>query len=106
MKHTAFFGDGEKVFSLARPDLILELERKTGHGIGAVFDRISNYRFGLSDILETIRLALIGGGTSPQEAQNLVATYGVNQPIGEIMGLALDILAVRMFGLKEDAGDE
>lgn len=106
MKHTAFFGDGDKTFSLASPDLIRELENKTGHGIGAVFRRLSNQEFRLHEVLETIRLALIGGGTSAQEAQNLVATYGVNQPIADSLELAIAILAVRMFGLKEDAGDE
>ena len=33
VKHAAFFGDGDHVFALT-PDMILELERKTGTGIG------------------------------------------------------------------------
>jgi hypothetical protein len=105
MNHTAFFGDGEKTFSLANPDLIRELENKTGHGIGAVFRRLSNQEFRLHEVLETIRLALIGGGTSHQEAQTLVMTYGVNQPIADSLELAIAILAGRMFGIDKD-GDE
>ena len=37
--HVAFFGDGEKQFLLT-PEMIVELERKTGAGIGGLCRRL------------------------------------------------------------------
>src|SRR5690606_22117530 len=86
--HRTFFGDGERAFSLP-PALILELERKTGTGIGGLCRRLFAADFHHADILETIRLALIGGGESPEAAAGLVATYGAARPLSEIYPLAV-----------------
>lgn len=109
MKHTAFFGDGEKTFALTN-DLIEELQRKTDTGIGAIYTRVMTGQFQLSDIMETIRLGLIGGGTSPKEAQALVDAYARPTPIIEAFQLAADILEARWTGKVEapapDAQDD
>ena len=106
MKHTAFFGDGEKTFALTTP-MIHELERKTGHGIGAIFKRVSAMTFGIADIVETIRLGLIGGGTAPFVADALVKTYVDDRPLAETFPVALGILEVAWFGSTiTDAQDE
>ena len=97
--HTAFFGDGEKNLALT-PTLIRELERTTGHGIGALFNRLTRSEYSFHDILETVRLGLIGGGTSPQEAANLVAVYGTN-PLAQTSTIAISILSDVMFGPEE-----
>ena len=49
-------------------------------------------------MLETIRLALIGGGETPAVAASLVATYAAPRPIMEPYGLAVSILEVAMMG--------
>lgn len=98
MKHTAFFGDGEKNFALTAP-MIHELERKTGRGIGAIFRRIQQHDFSLQDIAEVIRLGLIGGGTAPFEADALVKTYVDGRPLVESMEIALDVIAARFLGV-------
>ena len=67
MTHRAFFGDGERDFRIT-PELIVELERKSGAGIGGLCRRLFAGDFKHSDVTETIGLALIGGGTSPKEA--------------------------------------
>jgi hypothetical protein len=97
MKHTAFFGDGEKTFALTTT-MIQELERKTGHGIGLIFWRIQQHHFSLQDIAEVIRLGLIGGGTTPIEADALVKTYVDNRPLIESMEVALDVISARFIG--------
>lgn len=97
MKHTAFFGDGEKTFALTTP-MIQELERKTGHGIGLIFRRIQQHQFSLQDISEVIRLGLIGGGTKPAIADAMVKTYVDGQPLVESMEIALDVIAARFLG--------
>ncbi len=94
MRHEAFFGDGDHVFALTDP-MIAELERITDLGIGALYQRAINMRFALVDLVEIIRLSLIGGGKTPQEAMRLTDTYGRNRPISEILPLVLDILDAR-----------
>ena len=100
--HTEFFGDGEHSFPLT-PDLILELERTTGHGIGSLFNRISTREFAFFDLLETVRLGLIGGGLTPQESHALINTYGLHRPIGETAKIALEILVRLFFGTADQA---
>jgi hypothetical protein len=108
MKHVAFFGDGEKTFALT-PELIVELERKTGIGFGAFYARFMAAQFHFADIIEVIRLGLIGGGTAPAAAQALVDAYAKPRPILETFPLALDIVEAKWSGnvepvaTKEDA---
>ncbi|AKI01426.1 Protein of unknown function (DUF3356) [Hoeflea sp. IMCC20628] len=100
MTHIAFFGDGEKTFLLPS-EQILELERKTGTGIGAIYARVMTGQFQFDDIIEVIRLGLIGGGTTPMEAQALVEAYAKPTPIIEVFQLAADILEARWSGKVE-----
>lgn len=103
--HTAFFGDGSKTFAFPNLDLIRELEAKTGHGLGALYNRFQFGHFSLSDIEQVIRLGLIGGGTAPAEAARLVATYLVGRPWRENMDLASDVISALFFGNAPTAGD-
>lgn len=100
--HRAFFGDGERAFTLTDP-MIAELERLTGTGIGSLFLRLTRSDFRLNDLTEVIRLGLIGGGTSPEDAARLVETYGRHRPIAEVLPLALDILDARWNGTEAAA---
>ena len=96
--HKAFFGDRERGFSLT-PHLIPELERLTGKGIGAIVEGIRRASFG--ELVNTVRLGLIGGGTGPEEAQSLVQTYVNAHPLGEVHLLALNILTDLWAGPEE-----
>jgi hypothetical protein len=101
--HTQFFGDKERPFALTA-ELILELERITGAGIGGLCRRLFAGEFKHVEIVETIRLALIGGGEAPERAAELVATYAKNRPLAETYPLAVAILEALWFGkAKEDA---
>jgi hypothetical protein len=104
LTHRAFFGDGERDFLLT-PELIVELERKTGAGIGGLCKRLFAGDFRHQEITETIRLALIGGGTSPKEADALVAAYAIKRPFGEIFPLAVKILEALWFGTAKKGDD-
>lgn len=95
--HTAFFGDAEYPFRLS-PALIIELEHKTGAGIGALCTRIFHRQFAQIDIHETIRLALIGGGIQPERAATLIASYAVDRPLSETYPVAVAILENVWFG--------
>ncbi len=100
MQHTAYFGDGEKNFALT-PEMILELERKTGVGIAALYARFMQQDFHFFDMVEIIRTGLIGGGTSPADAQTLVDTFAKPRPVMEVFPLAFDILDARWTGKPE-----
>lgn len=105
MKHVTFFGDGEHTFALPFP-LIEELERKTGVGIGVLFQRIRSLAFSIADIAETIRLGLIGGGMAPADAFKLVETYVRQRPLAETLPVALSILELVWFGSPADNRDD
>ncbi len=100
--HRAHFGDDEYDFRLTLPTL-LELERSTGLGIATICQRIFQREFAHADLTETIRLALIGGGTVPKRAAELTATYATGRPLAEIYPLAFAIAEATWFG-KDDHG--
>jgi hypothetical protein len=102
--HHAFFGDAARPFKLTA-EMIIELERKTGAGIGGLCKRMFNGEFGYVEITETIRLALIGAGTPPEEAEALIAAYARNRPIAETYPLAVAILEVLWFGRTQEAAN-
>lgn len=106
MTHVAFFGDGEHAFALPA-DLIIELERKTGAGIGTLCKRVFAGQFALGDLFETIRLGLIGGGATPADAAVLVDIYAKGRPLAETFPFAVAILERVYFGepANEDAPD-
>lgn len=89
--HVAFFGEGDCSFALT-PDLILELERKTGAGIGSLCLRFPEGNFRHAELVEIIRLALIGGGTTPQEAAAMADTYAAKRPLNESFPIAVAVL--------------
>ncbi|CDX21969.1 conserved hypothetical protein [Mesorhizobium sp. ORS 3324] len=91
MTHTAFFGDGERAFALTH-ELIVELERKTGAGIGALCMRVPEGHFRHAELVEIVRLSLIGGGTSPKEAAALADTYAAKRPLNESFPIAIAVL--------------
>lgn len=96
-EHRAFFGDGDHRFKLGLAE-ITELERKVGGGIGAICRRLFAGEFSHADVVETIRLALIGGGLSPERAYQLVDAYVIGRPLTESYSLAVAILEALWFG--------
>lgn len=102
--HRAFFGDGEHAFALP-PERILELERKTGAGIGALSRRMFAGDFAAAEIAETIRIGLVGGGATPEDAFDLVGLYVHGRPLGESYPLAVAILEALWWGKKAEATD-
>jgi Phage tail tube protein, GTA-gp10 len=100
-----FFGDAERTFALT-PVLIDELERVCGAGIGAVAKRLFSGQFKHGDMLQTIRLALVGGGETPQVAASLTEIYGAHRPINECLPIAVAILETTFFGKATEAKAE
>lgn len=104
MTHTAFFGEREQHFALT-PELILELERKTGAGIGSLCTRIPEGHFRHAELVEIIRLSLIGGGTTPQEAAALADAYAARRPLNETFPIAIAVLQAVWSGAPAQGHD-
>lgn len=100
----AFFGDAEYDFRITSP-LVIELEHKISAGIGSLCSRVFAKQFALSDIHETIRIALIGGGIAPERAAKLIASYAIDRPLSEIYPLAVAILEDLWFGQPNHEAD-
>jgi hypothetical protein len=104
--HRAFFGDRDRDFALS-PELIMELEKVTGAGIGALSRRVIAGQFQYRDLSETIRLGLVGGGETPERAAELVKVYVAGQPLNGAHALAVAILSALWFGTaKEGSTDD
>lgn len=106
------WGDGEYAFALRLPQ-IEELQRLTGVGFGALVNRVLAGEFYIRDVRETIRLGLIGGGTSPVRAVELVNTYVDGQPLASPddpanpLAVAQSVLLASYSGIEEsEKGDE
>ena len=84
--HTAFFGTEQQSFTLTDA-MILELERLTDCGIGALYHRVIGMQFKAADLTQIIRLGLIGAGMKPETAMTLCDTYASNRPLGETFPL-------------------
>ncbi|WP_426609484.1 gene transfer agent family protein [Bradyrhizobium sp. McL0616] len=98
--YATFFGDQDHTFKLTL-ELIRELESKRG-AFGAICNRMFSRNFAQEDIAETIRLALIGGGTAPRRAHELIAAYVNDRPLIETYELAAKILERTLFGTPNE----
>lgn len=101
--HKQFFGDRTRSFALD-PVLIAELERTTATGIGGLCRHLFAGEFRHHEMREVIRLALIGGGESPEDAASLVSVYVDQRPIEESYALAVAILEAAWFGAPKIEG--
>ena len=116
------FADGDYLFALKLPQLA-ELQQKTGVGVFALYGRVLRGRYVIdgevvgiphegtaydTDLFETIRLGLIGGGkglvdgkeveVSALRARELVERYCHPAPLREAWGLAAAILTAKIEG--------
>lgn len=68
------FGDDTYRFRLALGELE-ELQEKTGVGPFKLMQRLIGGEWSTTDVRETLRLGLMGGGVDPTKALNLVRRY-------------------------------
>lgn len=95
------WADGDYAFKLGWGELML-LQEACDAGPFVILDRLSARQCRVEDISHTMRLALIGGGKTADEALKLVRSYVESRPPAENLMLARGILATACYG----AGDE
>lgn len=122
---TLAFGDGEYVFRLGLAQLA-ELQTKCGAGLGRIFARVTKGRYlaldgttigdpteaewHTSDLYETVRLGLIGGGegvvngarvtVGPVDAKRLADSYISGRPWKEAWTIAAAVLTACVEGYR------
>jgi len=88
------------------PDQIKELERLSGAGIGAIWQRVATLNFKFDDLRETVRLGLIGGGVSIPEASAIVKFAIDGRPVNEFFEVPMAILKAVFEGAEPAAKAE
>lgn len=101
---TIIWRHGEDAFCLAKVGDILALEQKCNAGIMEIMGRLESQRWRLDDVRETIRLGLIGGGMSPEQALAVVKANVDENPSGLAPSviIAHRILAAAIVGVPDD----
>lgn len=99
------WGDGEYTFRLSLLGTI-ELEEKCDAPWTVIQRRVEAGEYKRSDLRETIRLGLIGGGMEPTKAMTLVKRYVDDRPGAESWMPARLILHAAIFGFVEDAKED
>lgn len=99
---TLVWGNGEDQFCIAKIGELLALEDKCNAGIMTIMRRIQTEQWFVNDIRETIRLALIGGGMTPEKAMIAVKLHVDTKPLMESVLLAHAILAAAIVGVPDE----
>lgn len=92
------FGDGAYKFRLTVKQII-ELEEKCGAPFAVIHARLWGGAYSANDVIETIRLGLIGGGLDPTQARKLVERYGV--PFKYSYPVARAVIGAVMWGFEK-----
>lgn len=93
---------GEHDFNIAQYKTLLQLEAKCDAGVRAIMLRIETDTWKVDDLREVIRLGLIGAGTPPDQAQQLIKTYVDDCPLQHSKQVAYQIIAAAMIGVPGD----
>lgn len=95
------FGDGKHDFQLNIAELE-ELQELTDAGPEEVLQRVSEGKWRLADIRDTIRLGLKGGGMEPLKARAMIDRYAGPGTLIHHKALVTAILAAAMVGAPDE----
>ncbi len=85
---------------------IAELEEKCQAPIGTIYKRVLLGEYHANDLIEAVRLGLIGGGLTAQDARNLIERYCDHWPLDIWHGHALAILSACIVGYEPEEEGE
>jgi hypothetical protein len=98
------FPDRERTFALKIGQLRL-LQEKCNAGPMAILRRLSTGDWFVDDVIETLRLGLIGGGARLEEAVKLRAEIE-QRPLAEAVPAAIVVLSAALVGPSDEAFDQ
>lgn len=99
-------GDGTKRRLFLSYDELVQIKREVGRGFYSLFLKFS-VDAEPNEVKTIIRLALIGGGTSPKEALELVDYYCVPpRPLKDVYIIAYECLSSAWNGSDKDTGNK
>jgi len=98
---TLTWADGDYTFRLGWGELET-LQEAVDAGPWVVLERLANRQCRVGDILNVIRLGLIGGGLTPVDALKLVREYVEKRPPAENLLHAYSILSTALHGSPEE----
>lgn len=105
------WADGVYLFALKLKQ-IEELQRLCGVGLGEIAQRLLvERRWYAGDVVETIRLGLVGGGTPAVRARELIETYVEGHPLADPrdpanhLMTAQAIITAAYFGVAEQTDE-
>jgi len=98
---TRFVGNDEYLLRLRIGEL-RALQSELNSGPPAILFRLQMGAWMVDDVIEPIRLGLIGGGMSHREAKALVTNYIVDGYLVEYQTVALHLLMAALIGDKDD----
>lgn len=84
---------------------LIELSEVRDCGPPVILDRLQSGTWFVQDIIETIRLALVGGGMHPAQARNLTKRAICEAYLLDYQAVALECLYASMVGVPEDTPD-
>ncbi len=96
-----FVGDGYYDLCL-RIDELIQLQEKLGAGPNVVALRLMHGEWLVGDLIETIRLGLIGGGMGQKDAYDLTYRSVVPGHLTDYAGLAGNLLFAAMAGVEDE----
>lgn len=99
------FADGPKTFRLAWGELI-KLQEACNAGPYIIYRRLMTGGWNVQDISSTIRLGLIGGGMTPEQALKFVRDYVESRPPLESVALAQGVLGIALQGAPDEKPGE
>jgi hypothetical protein len=100
-RYVGAFGDGPHDFQLRISELE-ELQELTDAGPEEIFHRVSEGRWRVADLRETIRLGLKGGGMAPLQARAMVDRYAEAGELAALKSLVTAILAAALVGAPDE----
>lgn len=110
---TISWRNGEDEFCIAQFKSVCLLQEKCGCGIYEIAARLNSVllaavqsRLGgnarVEDVRETIRIGLMGGGKSPEEANRIIATCVDGQPLAHSVLVAYKVIEAYLIGVPDD----
>lgn len=87
-------------------DNLRALEQKCDAGPAWILQRLTSQQWRVDDVLETIRLALVGGGMDANDARRLVVKVTGSRPITEFVLTAQAALMAALYGGEDEEEDD